>query len=104
MKFNVCVLVSFNHQTYFSFNICYLEKQQKLSPQTRSNFEGLLTWFYFFMVIIVVSRLDGATRENQTKRRGGVTASRRVVARCNGAIVIWIVKFLKEGYKIKKGF
>ena len=39
----------------------------------------------------------------KTKQSGDV-ASRRVVARCNGAIVIWIVKFLKEGYKIKKDF
>ena len=37
-------------------------------------------------------------------KQSGAAASRRVVARCNGAIVIWIVKFLKEGYKIKKDF
>ena len=39
----------------------------------------------------------------KTKQSGAV-ASRRVVARCNGAIVIWIVKFLKEGYKTKRVF
>ena len=40
----------------------------------------------------------------KTKQSGAVASRRRVVARCNGAIVIWIVKFLKEGYKIKKDF
>ena len=38
----------------------------------------------------------------KTKQSGAVASSWRVVARCNGAMVIWDVEFSREGYKIKK--